>query len=945
MRTHARIMLVSTASLILVTLFLLTLNAHAGQPLQSSPELASLTSAGTYGGTFRFSANEPSTLDPAATGWGDEPQGPIVTQIFEGLTKLDDSLTPRPAIASSWESSDAQHWTFHIRQDAYFHNGRQVTADDVVYSWNRVVGAGNEWYTYLMQPLLDSVTAADADTVAVTLTEPFAPFPTLLAWPAMSIVPSETVGTISTAPVGAGPFQFQNWTASDSIDLAHFGNYYAGRPYLDGITFRFYTDTAAMYDDYELGNLDLSPVPDAEIDSVVGDPNAIFTTDLVMRGFWMKVDWPPFDDVRVRQALNYAVARQDILENVIPQYWEVADGPVPLGMQAYDPPVPNYPYSPTLALDLLAQAGWTDTDSDGILDDGAGTDLAFEIWHPTGSHADNVNAMADDFRDIGGTGIGTTVVVSSADWSTEYLPNKNQYPMLYMGWGADYAAPYNFLYPLFHSDSGFWQDVSHYNNAHVDSWIEQSKSTLDSTTRQALYEKAEQQIQKDAPGVNMYYGGSVYVQSDNVVGLVVTPMGSKMVQMENVQLVYETHDLAVESILHPKESVPVEEMTPTVKVRNAGSASETNVPVRCRILQNSTVEYNQTETIASLSPFAVTVVKFPSWTPPAAGDYTVECTTQLAGDENTANDKETKPTSVTDVAFYDVYIGDNLTDIGATPTEQWWESPDIIVRNQDDGIRRHQDPILGQTNYVYVRVKNIGSTTMDAGIGVYWHEPATAIRCGGWAPIAGPLPTGTLAPGESSWIKTTWVPPIEGHTCLFAVVSSEDDPMTYECDVPWDNNLAQRNVDIVALEQENEGLQALAATGEATVQFEVTNVRDVPASVDLIIERGTFPPTGTLAVEFSHDLFDRWQDDGGTVTGGAVIPNTTQLAITDATQATIAGLPMKTRETQHATLLLQGAPASEFELRVSERIDGVTIGGLTYQTEIPWLNYMPIILK
>jgi|GEM_PF-382476 len=939
MKTYFKITLVLAAGLTLVILLHLvwTLTTTA------APLAAPALQAGNYGGNLRFAAFEPGTLDPID--WPDDPSGPIVGQVFEGLTKWDDDHSPLPAIAQSWESADAQHWTFHIRPGACFHNGRPITAQDAVYSWNRVAAAGHELYDYLIAPLMGTTTAVSTDTLQVTLNQPFAPFPSLLALPFMSVVPSETVGAIATSPVGSGPFQFQSWTPGDSIVVTHYDDYYAGRPYLDSITYQFYADEAAMYDDYLLGHLDLSPVPADRISQVVGSPNAIFVNRLCLYYYGMKVDWPPFDDVRVRRALNYAVDKQDIVDNVASGYGYhvVAEGPVPPGMQGYDPPVPSYPYSPTLALNLLAQAGWTDTNFDGILDDGAGTDLTIELWYNTSSlHESIANAVADDFRDIGNAGLGATVVVSHTEWST-YLTNLHQYPMYRLGWCADHPDPYNFLNPLFRTRGG--SNDTHYSNGQVDAWLDQALATLDLTTRQALYESIETQVQDDAPFVNLFYNGAVYAQGESVLGLVIPPWGLDAIQMEKVQLFFQTHDVETQSILQPKSTALIGPITPSAKVRNAGSSAEANVPVRCRILQNTTVLYNQTQSIASLSPFAAQVVAFPAWTPPATGSYTFEFASLLPGDGDPSNDQETCVVTVTDVAFYDAYTKDNPTDYGAVPTSQWWQSPDILVRNQDDNIRRHQDPILGQTNTAYVQVHNIGNATLSDGyVNVYWHAPSAAIICGSWTLInPTPIPVGTLGPGQSTWVKTTWVPPVAGHTCLFSRFWSSQDPVTHECDVPWDNNIAQRNVEVVELG--GGGLRALAQTGQADVLFEVVNVRDLPAAVDVIVERGTFPTTGAIVLEFSHDLFSRWQAAGSTVEGGAVIAGATRISVTHPVSATIVGLPMGVRETQQARMHLTGPPAAEFALHVSERIEGDVVGGMTYRTEIPWTLYLPLVLR
>ena len=490
----------------LMTVLLFTLaTASAERPLSEA-----MAAGAAYSGDFRYPIEEASTLDPIAS-WGAE--WPIMGQVFEGLLKYDENLNPVPGIAASWETTDAQTWTFHLR-NVRFHNGRQVTAQDFVYSWNRAVGS--VWWDFLMAPLVDSFTALNPGTFQVTLNQPFTPLPSILAMPFLSVVPEETVETIDNNPVGTGPFAFQHWTPGDEIVLVANEDYYEGHPYLDRITYRFYDGEGEMYNDFQANNLELSPVPASEIPDVRDDPNAIFKNELFNYYYGMHVDMSPFDDVRVRQALNYAVDKESVIK-AVEGYREVADGFVPPGMQGYDPAFPYYAYNPTEALSLLAQAGWSDTNGNDILDDGAGNDLAIELWHWTGADdAAFAAAVAEDLRDIGDTAVGATVTISHTVRG-EYLDNLDHYPMFMLRWGADYADPFDFLDP--HFRTGAESNHTGYSNLQVDAWLDQVKATLGQSVRLALYATIEAQVQEDAPTINLYYYGSAYVKQPYVHGL------------------------------------------------------------------------------------------------------------------------------------------------------------------------------------------------------------------------------------------------------------------------------------------------------------------------------------------------------------------------------------------------------------------------------------------
>jgi hypothetical protein len=187
------------------------------------------------------------------------------------------------------------------------------------------------------------------------------------------------------------------------------------------------------------------------------------------------------------------------------------------------------------------------------------------------------------------------------------------------------------------------------------------------------------------------------------------------------------------------------------------------------------------------------------------------------------------------------------------------------------------------------------------------------------------------------------VPPIEGHTCLFSRLWSGGDPVTSECDVLWDNNIAQRNVEVIQLGEGD--LHTALQTGQASVQFELANLRDLPAVVDLVVERGSFPPTGTLVLELGQELFSRWQAAGGEVRGGAAIPGTSRIEVTDAVSATVVGLPLGVREMQRARLQMGGPPGAEFVLYASERIGGDVVGGMTYHAETLPMIYLPLVVR
>jgi oligopeptide transport system substrate-binding protein len=467
---------------------------------------------GVYGGEFRFGVIwEPNSLDPILL-----PSMPIVLgQIFEGLLTFDEDLNLVPAIATSWETMDAQTFIFTLRNDVYFHNGRQLTAQDVVYSWER-----------LNPDILSDVVAVNSTTLSVTLDYPKIQWLYELPTAPYSVVPSETVSTIDWHPVGSGPFRFDSWTPGVAISLIANTNYYAGRPYLDRLVFPFYADEDAMYAAFQAGELDWSEVPDSEIANLSGDPNLVLHNRVGWTWVWMTLHLTPTNQIAVRRALNYAINLPDVINGtnaVAPGYYPQADSIVPPGLQGYDPVLStSYTYSPSLALELLYSAGYTDTaPSDGVLDDGKGNDLTIELWTNAGHTARETAAslIADDWQDIGDSGIGISVTTVFTEWDT-FLGNifGKTMPAYIVGFSAT-PNPYEIFDVLFRTGAPF--NNMGYSDAQVDAWLDQSMTTISLAERHALYQQIEERVLGDAPIMPLWYGGNAYIKAACVNGLVV----------------------------------------------------------------------------------------------------------------------------------------------------------------------------------------------------------------------------------------------------------------------------------------------------------------------------------------------------------------------------------------------------------------------------------------
>jgi ABC-type transport system substrate-binding protein len=446
------------------------------------------------GGLLRFPLTEiPATLDPAMVSSASEYA--IDLQIFEGLLQLDQNNNVIAGIASSWSSPNAVDWTFNLRNDVYFHNGRQVKAGDFVYSWNRAKNAGG-FYTYLFDDI-SSFSAPNDFTFIVTLTNPSATFPVRITMPIFAAIPSEASGTIGTNPVGTGAFKFVSWI-SGKVTLARSPNYYGSPAYLDTIEFKFYANTDAQWTDFQASNLDLTSIPVSQWNAVKTDPNII--TGNVMITSAVGFDFSVYPDVRVRKAFQRAINRTTILS--LSDVWpyeplQIANGLVSPGKNTYDNSSIVIPYDPAGALSLLASAGWTDTNADNILDNGAGTNLSAVLLDSTfpGNHAIAMS-IANDLSNIGGTGVGVDVSMTTS----QYLATISRW-----GWMSDYPAPDNDLGVL--QSGGILASRLNYSSATFDNYYSTALVTLSETTRNTNFYSADAQaVLNDAAILPIYYG-------------------------------------------------------------------------------------------------------------------------------------------------------------------------------------------------------------------------------------------------------------------------------------------------------------------------------------------------------------------------------------------------------------------------------------------------------
>jgi oligopeptide transport system substrate-binding protein len=472
------------------------------------------------GGTLTVTyMNEMASLDPAI---GYEPASwNLIRAVFDGLMGFETGTTNVvPFLAESFKvSPDGLTYTFTLRADAKFHSGRAVKADDVVYSLDRVVNPatkspGQEFFASILgfkdradgkSDKLEGVRATGDRSVEIKLSHPDASFLEIMAINFSYPVPREEVekGNFGKNPVGSGAFKLGEWVPGQQLTLVRNPDYYQkGLPHLDKLVVRVGIDPVTAMLQFQHGDVDVlgNGIPPAMFNQVTNDPkykdDILHAERLVTRYLTMKTTIKPFDDKRVRQAVNYAINKQRIVQ-LINTRAHVANQVLPPGIGGYDKDYKGYDFNPGKAKEMLAAAGHangfstqlyaTNTDPDPRIAQSIQQDLA------------NIGITAD-LRVLA----GAQVIAAGGD------PNEG--PMIWsgvLGWGADYPDPSDFWFPILSSDAatkGGW-NWAYYRRPDLDEKAKQANSIADpakDAERFAQWAALYREVMDDAPWVPIY---------------------------------------------------------------------------------------------------------------------------------------------------------------------------------------------------------------------------------------------------------------------------------------------------------------------------------------------------------------------------------------------------------------------------------------------------------
>ncbi|AEI15413.1 ABC-type transporter, periplasmic subunit [Flexistipes sinusarabici DSM 4947] len=465
----------------------------------------------SFGGMlFEGSIGDASNLIPILA--SDSVSHSVASFVYNGLLKYNKNLKLVGDLAKDWEISDNKKTiTFNLRKDVKWHDGEPFTAEDVKFTYKTIIDKDTPTAYDADFKIIDNVTIPDNYTVRVNYKTPFAP--ALNSW-TMSILAKHllegkkiTQSPLQRNPVGTGPFKFVKWEPGKSITLKANKDYFKGSPYLAKYVLKIIPDTAAMFMtllNQDIDLMSMSPLQYTKQTDTSQFENhfnkySYLSNSYTYIGYNLKKEM--FEDKKVRQALSCATPKKGIIDSVLFGQGKVATGPYKPGTYWYNPDVPRYNYNLEKAKQLLAEAGWKDTDGDKILEKN-GKEFSFTLMTNQGNSS---RSKIAEIVQQSWEKLGIKVEIRVIEWATlinEYIDKRN-FDALVMGWSIPLEPD---LYNVWHSSKCKGKNLNFicYQNEKLDKLIEKARLTFDMEKRKELYFKAQEILAEDQPYTFLY---------------------------------------------------------------------------------------------------------------------------------------------------------------------------------------------------------------------------------------------------------------------------------------------------------------------------------------------------------------------------------------------------------------------------------------------------------
>jgi len=463
----------------------------------------------------------------------DSASAEISSLLYNALVKYDKNINIVEDLAQGWDIQDGGlKIIFYLRKDVKWHDGAPFTAKDVEFTYKKLIDPGVRTAYSGDFEKIKEFNIIDDYTIELVYKEPHAP--ALSSW-GMPIIPyhllkDEDLNTTSYArnPIGTGPYKFKKWVTGEKIELVANPDYFEGAPLIKNYIYRVIADDASMFLELQAGGIDLMGLTPLQYKR---QTNTLFfkknfnkfrypSFGYTYLGYNLKND--KFKDVRVRQALDYAVDKQEIINGVLLGMGRTATGPFVPESWAYNAGVALRPYDAQKAKELLAQAGWRDTNKDGWLDKD-GHIFEFTIMVNQGN---DLRQQAAQIIQRRLSQVGIKVKIKVVEWSvmiTEFI-NKKQFEAVLMGWGLAREPD---CFDIWHSSKtkeGEFNFIS-YKNDEVDQLLVEGRRIFDTKKRAKIYKRIHEILYEEQPYMFLWIADQLPIVDKRIKGIEVAPAG------------------------------------------------------------------------------------------------------------------------------------------------------------------------------------------------------------------------------------------------------------------------------------------------------------------------------------------------------------------------------------------------------------------------------------
>ncbi len=474
------------------------------------------------GGTVTYAAGaDPDRLDPANA--ESNPSEAVNRMMYENLVKFDEKLRIVPGLATRWEQSkDGMTWTFFLRKGVKFHDGTPFHAESVKVFIERMIGPEKPSRAGLYVPFVNSVEIVDDFTIKIHLKTPFAFFLNNLAHSASGIISPTALKTygkdIARKPVGTGPFKFVEWVHGDHITLIRNDDYWGGKPNLDKIIIKTVKEDSTRVMMLQSGDAHLIVrIPPEDVPRLEKDAKIKLDSTETLRVLYIGINCfkKPFTDIRVRQALNYAVDKEAIVKNIYQGRALVSSGIVaPLTTGHVQ--VQGYPYDPEKAKKLLAEAGYPNG-------------FKAKLWSPQGRYPKDFEMAQVVQQQLKKVGIDCTL--DTMEWAaylaaTRKPPEENESELFLLGWAPSTAEARWILYPLFTTEQ--WvpkgNNRSFYSNKEFDELVAKFTRATNKAEMDKYLKDAQELLIREAPSIFILVTKETIGMSKKLHGVINSPL-------------------------------------------------------------------------------------------------------------------------------------------------------------------------------------------------------------------------------------------------------------------------------------------------------------------------------------------------------------------------------------------------------------------------------------